>query len=338
MEVAPVTLEITVAPVDLPHAVHILPHQMRQWAGQVDEVQFTLDLHQSRGRYGAGAEERRPQLEMLLDDLCDRWPNAHVREVDYSAAMTAEVGERFFGGLPVPAKHHYGGPIYSYFFGWHAARHDLVFHLDSDMLFGGGSQTWIREAVDLLRERPDVLLCSPLPGPPTADGRLPDRMVARHGQLPSREPHSSLAYGFASCSTRLFLFDRARFVSRLVPVPLERPRLRSQLRARVEGHPRYELPERTITRRMRQMGLRRVDFLGSSPGMWSLHPALRSELFYRELPRLVAQVEAGDMPEAQLGDYDVNDSLIDWTTARAAARGQRWWMRFARQAAARAKR
>ena len=39
-----VTLQVNVAPVDLPHATEILPHQLRQWGGQVQEILFTFDL------------------------------------------------------------------------------------------------------------------------------------------------------------------------------------------------------------------------------------------------------------------------------------------------------
>jgi hypothetical protein len=51
--------------------------------------------------------------------------------------------------------------------------------------------------------------------------------------------------------------------------------------------------------------------------MWSLHPEWRSEAFYEALPGLIERVEAGDMPEEQLGDYDVGDSLVDWSSVRA---------------------
>jgi hypothetical protein len=146
---APVTLEITVAPVDLRHAIHILPHHLRQWAGQVDDVQFTLDLHTSRGRFGEAAHERRAPFEALLAELCAAYTNAHVRVVDYSPESVAAVSDRFFGGRPVPPKNHWGSPFYSYFYGWHSARNDYVFHMDSDLLFGGGSQTWAAEAVGL---------------------------------------------------------------------------------------------------------------------------------------------------------------------------------------------
>jgi hypothetical protein len=330
----PVTLEITVAPVDLPVAQHTIPHQLRQFANQVAAVQFTLDPHKSRGRYGAAADERRPQLEALLGELCDEHPHARVEIVDYGDEKKRAVAARFFGGRRVPAKHHYGGPIYSYFYGWHIARHDLVFHVDCDMLFGGGSPNWIEEAVGLLRSREDTIMVSPFPGPPPAVA-LSNEILRRHGKYAVRSPWQveadPPAYAFPSASTRLFLFDRADFVQRVGPLPLERPRARSFLRAVAEGHQPYELPEASITKRMERVGLWRVDLLGSGAGMWSLHPAMRSEEFYAALPDLVRRVEAGEVPDEQRGDYDVNESMIDWSSARRAQRKQTWTRRLARR-------
>jgi hypothetical protein len=333
-----VTLEITVAPTDLPHAIHVLPHQLRQWAGQVDEIQFTYDLHRSRGRFGDAAAERRPGMDALLADLCAQHPGAQVREVDYAPETVQAVAERFFGGGALPAKNHYGGPVYSYFFGPFAASHDHVLHVDSDMLFGGGSQTWIAEALRILETRPDVLFCSPFPGPPPPGGDLPPAMLEVHrraGSDPRRDPHDGVAWSFGGYSTRVAFVDRRRFLERLAPLPRERPPLRSVARALVEGHPRFELPETIVTRQMQRRGERRLDLLGSPPGMWSLHPAMRSDEFYRALPGLVERVESGDMPDAQRGDFDVNDSLVDWSSARRAARAQVWWRRTPRSVAAR---
>lgn len=335
----PVTFEITVSPTDWRHAVEVLPHQLRQWAGQVAEVQLTLNLAARSGRYGTAEQAGMRTLLSLLDDLCREHPHARVVEVDYGPAARAAVAERFFAGRPVPDRNHDGGPFYSYFFGWHAASHDLVLHTDSDMLFGGGSQAWVGEALDVLATHPDVLCTAPLPGPPTPDGALPPRIAEQHTRMggpPRRLDAPPVAYRLHGCSTRLWLFDRSTLAERLGgTVPLDAPRLRSALRARLEGHPPVDLPERTMSRRMNRLGLARIDFLGSGAGMWSLHPTMRSEEFYAALPRLVARVEAGDMPAAQLGDYNINDSLVDWSSAREALRRQRWPRRVARRLASR---
>jgi hypothetical protein len=317
----PVTLQINVAPTDLPHAVGVLPHQLRQWAGQVEEILFTLDLHRTAhgGRFGEGWEERRQPLEDLLERLCQLHPDAHVRIVDYGADKMAEVAERFLGARSMPAKDTKGAPFYPYFHGLHTARHDLVLHLDSDLMFGGGSQTWTTEALDLLEQNPDVLACSPLPGPP-----MTERTLRTQSAIPF--PHGSIAFRFSTLSTRLFLIDRRRMCDRLLPLTLQGPvRLVSRMKARLHGNPPYRAAELLISDAMGRTGLLRVDFLGAPPGMWSLHPPFRSEEFYQALPGLIRRVEDDDVPDDQRGDYDLNDSMLDMSAERRRARWRRLW-------------
>jgi len=316
-----VTLQINVAPVDLPHATHILRHQLRQWGGQVQEILFTFDLHRTArgGHFGEGWEERRAPMRKLLEDLCADHPGARVAEVDYAPERMSEIAAVFTGGSPIPAKDTKGAPFYPYFYGLHEARHDLVFHLDSDVMFGGSSQTWIEEARALLTGHPDVLACSPLPGPPAADG------ILRRETAPRFE-HSSPAYRFRTLSTRLFLIDRGRLRERLVPLRLLGPaRAISSVKARLHGNPPYRAAELVISKAMADAGLYRVDFLGAALGMWSLHPPYRSEEFYGELPQLIERIETGDIPDAQRGDYELNDSMFDWSRARRRKMVKRLW-------------
>jgi hypothetical protein len=319
-----VTLQISLAPTDFPHARHILPHQLRQWAAQVDEILLVVDLHRSQGsRFAQAWTERRPLLEQLIADCCAQYNHARTVDVDYAPAAATRVATAFFGGHPVPTKDLRGGPFYSYFFALAAARHDLVLHADSDILFGGGSPHWIAEAQALLAADANVLVCSPLPGPPTADGRLVSQRAERY-------PAPFPAYRFAHVSTRIFALDRARFAARIGALRASRPNLRGRLRSALQGMPAYDLPENILSRAMQTRGLSRVDFLGSAPGMWSLHPPHRSALFYEQLPSVIARVEAGDVPDAQRGCYDINDSLVDWSSARAALAARPWWQRAAR--------
>jgi hypothetical protein len=310
---APVTLQINVAPSDLPHAEPILRHQLRQWAGQVDEVLFTYDVDRGTGRtrFAEGWDERRPAMDRLLDDLCAGHPGAHVDEVDTGAPATQAVGDRFFGGAAPPLKDARGGPFFSYFWGVHRARHEVVFHTDSDMLFGGGSQAWVADALGLMEQHPDVLATSPLPGPPRADGRI----RARRGSPLAEVPYP--AYRFGYFTSRLFMLDRGRLLDRSPALELRRPhRLQHRLKARVLGNPPVALPEDLVSRRMRQRSQARIDLLGSGPGMWSLHPPYRSPEFYARLPELVERVERDDIPDGQRGEYDINDSFFAWGAAR----------------------
>lgn len=320
-ESAGVTLQINLAPTDLPHASVIVPHQLRQWAGQVDDILLTLDLHRSRGRFSAAWAERLPGMRRLLADLCAQYPTARVCEVDYGEDARRQLAEAFFGGRRAPEKDWNGGPFYSYFYGVQSASYDYVLHMDSDMLYGGGSQSWVAEAVRLLRARADVIACNPLPGPPTADGAL-------RSQTLDPFPYSSTAYCVSQLSTRVFLLDRARFHQQFPVVPLlPAPNRLRTWQAQLDGNPPFALPEEIFSHLMAQRGLLRVDLLGEAPGMWSLHPPYRTAEFYARLPEFVARVEAGNVPEGQRGAHDMNESMIDWSSAQAPR-----WRRIARHA------
>ena len=308
-ENAGVTLQINLAPSDLPTARHTLPHQLRQWGNQVDEVLLVLDLHQSAGRYADGWTERLPGIRRLLDDACAQCRHARIVEVDYSACEAGRLAAKFFDGHPIHAKDWQGGPVYSYFFGLDAASHDYVLHMDSDMMYGGGSQTWIAEAIQLLTERPDVLVCGPLPGPPTANGQL-------RSQALEQEPLPYAAFRADSVSTRIFFMDMRRFYARMAPLTRLRTPLRNTLQALVDGNSPWWSGEIILSHAMAEVGLARIDFLGSDPGMWSLHPPFRSEIFYERLPALIEEIESGQVPEAQRGHHDVDDSMVNWTSAR----------------------
>jgi hypothetical protein len=323
-----VTLQISLAPGDLRHAAQIVPHQLRAWRTQFDEALLTLDLHRSAGHYGRGWDEGREAIERMVEELAAGESGARVVHVDYSSEAIASVSDAFFGGRRVPAKAHDGAPVYAYYFGLWAARNDHVLHVDSDMLFGGGSSAWMGEATSALADREELLFCNPLAGPPTSDGTLPQRVVDRMlrwgGELPTPDPAPWPAFRLAHVSSRLFLVDRRKLVERLGPIPLRRPGIagwrgarasspttvRHLLAARLRGREHVATPEDTLSALMRERGLFRLDFLGSAPGMWSLHPTDRSEAFFAALPRIVELVENGDMPAEQLGDYNISDSLI----------------------------
>jgi hypothetical protein len=60
---------------------------------------------------------------------------------------------------------------------------------------------------------------------------------------------------------------------------------------------------------MTAAGLYRVDFLGSPPGMWSLHPPDRTERFYESLPTSSERVESCSVSDGQRGNYDASTPL-----------------------------
>ena len=308
-----VTLQINLAPPDVLHAVHVAPHQLRVWGEQVDEILFTLDaVRPSAGRFAGRWDELAPAMNALLEQLEREHRHARVDVVDASPETVRLVAARFFASQRIPMKDSRGGPLYAYFYGLHQAANDLVLHVDSDMLFGGGSRTWVQEAVAAIRADETVLLAGPLPGPPRADGRLCGQPDAQP------EPGLGLAFRFHSMSTRVFLLDRARLRERVGAMPLAPPLLlRSRVKALINRNPMAAMPEQILSREMRRHRLARVDFLGEDPGMWSLHPQYRSPDFYRDLPSLIARVEAADLPDEQRGHYNFVDELFDFSEVRA---------------------
>jgi hypothetical protein len=304
-----VTLQVNLAPSDLPTARYTVPHQLRQWAGQVDEVLLTLDLHRSPGRFAEAWNERLPGLTTLIAEWCERYPIARLVNVDYSTTAMVAVSNSYFGGEAVPAKDHRGAPFYAYFFGLNAAKNDFVLHMDSDMMFGGGSQAWLAEALGLMETDRRVVACNPLPGPPTPDLCLRSQQLAPY-------PLHEFAFQTTGFSTRIFLVDRQRFGQSLAPLPLSKARGRKVIGAMLDGHRPYETAELVIARAMKRHHLIRVDFLGRGGGMWAVHPLYRTPRFYDRLPSLIADIEAGRVADGQRGDHELNESMVDWTGAR----------------------
>ncbi|MEJ1963996.1 MAG: capsular biosynthesis protein [Gammaproteobacteria bacterium] len=325
-------VQINVYPMDLRHVKHLLPHQIRVWGDMVDRIVVTVDVHQSRsGRYrGKNFAESLAQLHALLAEHQKRFSKLEVVEVDYRPETLSKVAQYFFGTSSMPVKAWDGGPFYAYFYGLYATPARYIVHFDGDLLFGGGSRTWLSEAIALLESREDVLLVSPFPGPPREDGRLFGHQQDQ-GFSFAREPMESLAYRFSHASTRIFAIDMVRFEQTLGAFPLIPPHAIQRLKAKLLGNPPIAREAEVILSiALERSKLLRIDFLGTAPGLWGLHPPYRSEEFYTRLPEIIERVEQNRVPEAQRGDYELNDSIIDWTEARAATRWHRRYFRLLR--------
>jgi hypothetical protein len=237
----------------------------------------------------------------------------------------------------MPEKAFDGGPFYVYFYGLMRANCRYVLHMDSDMLFGGGSASWIAEAIAALQANPRALAICPFPGPPRADGTLdPALHMGFPGLAAVSAPQmlelGSPAYRFDGVSTRIFMIDMARFDAEAAPLALKRPSLRRRVRSLLFGHQPVAMPaEEVLSANMMTKGLYRIDMLGSSSGVFSLHPPYRSAEFYAALPGLIARIEANDIPAGQQGDYDVNSSMIDWTSALREKTGAKRYRKALRQ-------
>ncbi len=299
----------------------------------VDRIVVTIDTHQSRsGRYrGSNFQASLDQLRRLIDAARRDCPQLEVADVDYSEGMRRDVARYFFDVDAIPIKAWDGGPFYSYFFGLYVANAQYVMHFDGDMLFGGGGTAWMQEAIACMEQRTDVLVTAPFPGPPRADGEVIGHQP-QGGFHHARERMPFLAYRHMHVSTRAFMIDLNRFKSVLGKFPSIRPSAAQRLKARLLGNPPdAREAEVVMSETMQRSGLYRVDLVGSAPGVWSLHPPYRCDEFYRRLPELVRAVESGGVPDGQRGHYDVNDSMVDWTQARAENHWHRRYLRMIRQ-------
>jgi hypothetical protein len=298
----PVSLQIALTPADLPDVRLLLPHQLRVWGGQVDEILCLVDVPP---RLAASDPARLETVSEFLEGWRHSSPHLTWRLVDYSPETVRRVEQVFYGGQKVPIHDYRNRPIYTYLYLLLATTHDLVLHLDCDMMFGGASQTWVAEALEWLSRRPDVVACKPFPGPPRADGRpLSQR------RPPVRELETPFAYRFSTFTYRVFLLDRRVFTERLAPLRDEWPPWPSALRALLRRRRPHALLEQVIATAMQRHGQWRMDFLGRGPGMWSLHPRYRTPRYRRVLPELIQMVEAGNVPDAQRGHYDLTDEML----------------------------
>jgi hypothetical protein len=323
-----IAANISTYPGDVKHFKELFPHHIRVWGPSVDRFVVTIDTHQARaGRYRSGNFERNlEQLRTVVEAARRNYPAIEAIDVDYSPEARRAVAQYFFNRDMIPAKAWDGGYFHSFLYGLWSSKARYVMHFDGDMLFGGGSHTWIRQAIACIDERPDVFLTAPFPGPPRSDGRIFGHATADNPMF-GREDMPFFAYRQGHLSSRAFFMDMNKFKATMGAFPWVEPSARQKLKAKLLGHePEAIEAEALMSKGLQSRGMYRIDMLGSAPGMWSLHPPYRSEEFYRRLGEFIGRTERGELPDGQLGHFDLNDSVIDWTPARAATRWhKRYW-------------
>jgi hypothetical protein len=307
MNIDGVTLKISLSPRDHQYIKHLLPHQLSVWYNQVNEVLIVFDLH---GYNTVGYQDIIKDIELFVNTLKHDYPVINLVQVDYSPEARKAVSKAYFGSKRVPLKTHRYGPYYSYFYGIYKARYNYILNTDCDMFFGGHNPNWTKQAIELMQDDDTIITCSPYPGPPRKDGKLMDQA----GEMDDSALKKTI---FKSFSTRIFFINKQLFIKNLCPLPIRTAQFTTILKAIIRGNPIYMLPEDVITAIMVNKGLIRIDFLGSNDGIWSLHPPFRNHQFFRDLHKLLTDIETNNIPDAQRGYYDINDSMINWEDARA---------------------
>ncbi len=307
-------LQINIHPNDYKHFEILLRHQIKAWGSNIDRVRLTLDLHNSEsGRYRSDhfAENLR-KIYSIINLIAKEYSFITVDEVDTSDETRHAVARKFFNKHDIPIKAWDGGPFYSYLYGLWKVRARTVIHMDSDMMFGGLSPTWIDEAEDILDTDINVIYVAPLSGPPHPEGILKGQSST--SVRPYSRPNS---YAFTSVSTRLFVTRPQLIESRMGYLEGLPPNFDQQLKAFLLGNPPQSREfEVVLSHTLQKRKLIRVDYLGKEPGMWSLHPPFRTEQFYQDLPAIIHRIETDDLPDEQRGYYNLHDSMCDWSAAR----------------------
>mgnify|MGYP003575082018 CR=1 FL=1 len=304
-----ITLQISLAPSDYRYSIHLLHHQIRVFNEQVDEILLTYDTHKSKGHFATNWEANNEKMWAFLSKIAETNPKIKLVKIDYGKEINFNIAKTFFGKKTIPAKDWRGGPFYTYFFGIYMSSHPFVLHIDSDLFFGGLSQSWLSEAIELYNNDSDILFINPLAGPPRTDGILIDQTYKSYH-------NRSFHFSFINVSTRIFLVNKAR-LSEHTFTKIKTKKIGEIVRAIYKGNPPYILPEQFMSDSMLKHKKIRVDFKGKEPGLWTLHPPYRTEWFYENIPLIIKKIEANNVPENQKGFYDIVDELVDWTEAKA---------------------
>lgn len=294
-ELAPVTVQISLRDADLAFARHVLPHQLRVLGRHAADVLVSLNR--------PPGSQPSAEVDRLLADLQRTAPQLRAVDVDYSPAAVEWVRTTFFGGSRYPLVDSKGTPIHGYLEPLRAVEQPYVLHLDSDILLGGSGERWLTEAIEVLRSEPQFLAARPLSGPPSAGGVYE---AGGHPVGTAAGPGRAVR-GFTG---RAYVVDLSRLIEVANPIgllPSNTPWRR--VRARLLGFPDVDNLERLLGHKMAQAGLFRIDF-GGSGGLWTLHPLHKTASFIDAVPQLVARVEAGDVPHAQRGRYNIHPSLL----------------------------
>ncbi len=309
----PISLQINLTPWDLPHACLVLPHQLHFWSASCGEILLLWDLDPGpKFQSEQGQIHWQRCLELLpafQAALQADWPELIQRSLDLRRPGAADqlkaLNHKYFAQeksptaplaeeFSMPRKDFRGGPFAAYFIGLESAKHDLVLHLDGDMLFGGAAPAWIAAAISLLEKHPDCLCVAPPGGPPSQQG------------IEFRQKQEIF-------TSRCFLIRRSKLY-RALPVVYRLPER--------EGEPGWfppyaELVEVILTRFMHSQGRYRLDYSPAAEPIWSLHPPTQFEARYLPLlPKILTQLQNPHWPAAQAGVYDLLPCSLDWLATK----------------------
>jgi len=308
----PVSLQINVAPVDMAFLAPIMAHQLSIFGNLCEEIVVTVETKKSENSRWSSSDwdTNLTSLLLLLEEMQVSYPHLLISKIDYSSATHKKASDFFMESSELlPWKDFRGGPYYSYYYGVFSCSQKYVLHMDSDMLYCGSAEAWLREALAMMEEDKEVLLCSPLVGPPVRKGEeVPIAHKKRYNPIGNYQSRD-FYYKYKDISTRIYLIEKERLHGFAITT---RPNLDQWIKAIWRGLPCYHTPERSLSVAMQKRNLFRLDFLGEDGGFWSYHPpAKKSENFLNMLPHVISEIERGFFTEAQRGRQQFTTSLLE---------------------------
>ena len=296
------TLSILAGPRDLPFFAQIVRHLVRVSRFPFSQRILIADTEPRQRSRSPNDVELLERFRIECDALRRESVIDTVIELDLrrDRALRRRLAQRHFQGTSRETRDFRGAPL----FGWIASldQSEATYHLhfDSDiLLYQEANYCWMQDAFRVLRDRPDVMFISPLPGPPRKDGQLIQPNVRF-------EQDADGFFSFKTFSSRRFLVDRRRF-DELLPLKFTYASRRHRMLSFLNGKSAACNWEQMVDAALRQSPFCRAHL--ESPKAWSLHIPDHSPRFVEMLPSLISHVEAGLYPEEQAGHYDLNLDL-----------------------------
>jgi hypothetical protein len=289
------TLSINICVTDLPFILHTVPHLVRSCRYPFTERMLVIDTAPMKGRYRKNLLlPNTNDLERAAEKLINQGYIDKAIKVDYRPEIREPIVRKHLGRATWETHDFRDAPIYAYLFAYEAAQADYFLHFDADMLlYQAEGYSWVDSAINCLKQNPEVLTVTPLPGPPALE-------LKQRGVPYITDPRGF--FSFKEFTARRYLFDRRRLDS-ILPLPLSYISWKRRLVSQVTRHSAMERWEGMMTYKLHASQYIRADL--ASPQAWTLHPPHHGADFIKALPTIIEKVEAGNYPPEQAGDYDL---------------------------------
>jgi hypothetical protein len=287
----------------IPHLLKMCNYPFSQRVLAMDPTDPSGD-YLTRPHVGTVAELQQCCENLLASGSVDKLVN-----VDFSEDYHRRVYAKHFGRFVRRTHNFRGAPVLSYIYIIEEADSDYLVHFNTDMLMHQQPGcSWIEKGIEKLQQYDDIASVIPLPGPPSDDGLLKQRVPY--------ERDARGFYRFKQFTSRKFLIDRKRF-EQLLPLEIlwkdGEPAKTSAgqqgedvgLQDRCRELDRWEV---MISHKLRQTRYFRADL--DMPAAWSIHSSYsHGPKFLRHLPKIINRVESGWYPPEQAGRYNLDLEL-----------------------------